>query len=463
MQFAMSHRLFFMIFLLFQLLPGKPEAQVVEHWKKAIKFSLNHANKAIAMEMDKFGNCYITGITWMPDSTKDILIMKFSAEGDEIWRRIYDGPAHGDDIPVAMCLDHYGDVIVAGTSKDQKGNGDMCLLKFSNEGVPVFSKVFGGDDGLFDSPAALTCDPLGNIIVGGHVSTKDSDLEYAIYRFFPNGNPHWSKSGGTKNMDVCNVLITDDSCNVYMAGSYDVSMRSSDMILQKYDSSGTRIWEYIYDGMLSMRDAAFHLASDDSMNLYVSGFINHGSDRSDLPLLKYSRNGELLLQNVHFGGMKDCNANELFVDESGAYLTASQNDYMSGRKASMAIHFNKAGEQKLLIRNEKGLAFGKMVNLSGSPLILGNGLMEDGNTRIPYVAEPDTTGEPIWEYADSSVAGVLYFADYRVRGAKLYFLGDDTGEANGTIYLFCYRLLPGSTNKSGSALPKSSKGAIRKN
>ena len=115
------------------------------------------------------------------------------------------------------------------------------------------------------------------------------------------------------------------------------------------------------------------------------------------------------------------------------------------------------------MKNEKGIRFGKIIPLFGSTFILGTGLIRPENTLIPFVAEVDTAGEFIWQYADSSVAGLSHMLDYKVRGTKLYFLGDDTGEATGTIILFCYQLKKEAIKKSKGSSTKSTKGAIRKN
>ncbi|MBP6335432.1 MAG: hypothetical protein KA444_08170, partial [Bacteroidia bacterium] len=414
-------------------------------------------------DLDRFGNCYMVGITWVADSTKDIVIMKFTPDGQELWRRFYDGPAHRDDIPVAMSLDHYGDVIVAGTSKNKMDNTDICLVKFSNEGVPVFAKNLEGGSDLFDAPSSVVCDPIANIYMGGYVTTQDSGLNMAVYRFLPDGTFSWLRTSGSINMDVANVLVTDDSCNVYVGGNYNVAMRTSDMIIQKYDSSGLKKWDYVYDGTLSMGDAVLHLAPDDSSNLYFSGFLNHGSDRSDIPVFKMSRNGEMLQENLFFGGMTDCSSKQIYVDKSGVYLTALQTDYMRGTGTTIAIHYDKAGNQRMLSKNEKGIRFGKIVSHRGDMLILGTGLIRPENTLIPFVAEPDSNGILVWEYADSTIAGLTHMLDYRVRGDKLYFLADDTGEATGTITLLCYQLKKDSATKPKGSSYKPTKGAIRKN
>ena len=460
----MKKSTFFLLLISFFILSTvNISAQVTSLWKNHIKTSLNSVNQAVCMELDKLGNCYVVGIAWVADSTKDILIMKFDPNGEEIWRRFYDGPAHNDDIAIAMCLDHYDDVIITGTSKDKNGNTDICLIKFSNEGVPIFSKIIKGDASLFDAPTSVSCDPVGNIFMGGYITTVDSGLNLALYRFYADGEPSWNKISGTLNMDIANVVVSDDSCNIYVGGNYNMSVRSSDMIIQKFDSTGKKKWEYIYDGMLNMGDAIFHMATDDSTNLYVTGFLNHGSDRSDIPVFKLSRNGELLQENLFFGGMTDCISKQMFVDKSGAYITAQQTDYMRGTTTNIAVYYNKAGEQNLLMKNEEGIRFGKFLSHYGSPLIIGTGLIRPENTLIPFIAELDSTDEFVWEYADSSVAGLSHMLDYKVKGNKIYFLGDDTGEATGTIILFCYQVKKDSGTKPKARPAKPTNGTLRKN
>ena len=49
-------------------------------------------------------------------------------------------------------------------------------------------------------------------------------------------------------------------CNVYLCGNADVALRSSDLLVTKFDSTGRLVWQHRYDGILGESDAGFSLA-----------------------------------------------------------------------------------------------------------------------------------------------------------------------------------------------------------
>ncbi|MBL0063864.1 MAG: hypothetical protein IPP38_02370 [Bacteroidetes bacterium] len=147
-----------LLFIAFSIVYGNSNGQVIPGWKHTLKNSLNSINKARSIEIDKAKNCFVLGTTSIPDSAKDILLFKFNPQGVEEWRRIYDNPDHGDDIPVAMCLDVEGNILITGMSKDKTGNTDILILKYTTEGVPVIDLHFDGPAHGFDTPVAITID-----------------------------------------------------------------------------------------------------------------------------------------------------------------------------------------------------------------------------------------------------------------------------------------------------------------
>ena len=158
---------------------------------------LNSINKAKSVEIDRTKNCFVLGTTSIPDSAKDILLIKFNPKGEEEWRRIYDNPDHGDDIPVAMSVDEEGNILITGISKDKSGNADVLLVKFSTEGVPVFDLHFDGPSHSFDTPSAITNDKFNNIFITGAERFRDE------YVFVPD-------SSGRSNILEANIQFTND-------------------------------------------------------------------------------------------------------------------------------------------------------------------------------------------------------------------------------------------------------------
>lgn len=433
-------------------------SQVVPGWKHTIKNSLNSINKAKSVEIDRTKNCFVLGTTSIPDSAKDILLIKFNPKGEEEWRRIYDNPDHGDDIPVAMSVDEEGNILITGISKDKSGNADVLLVKFSTEGVPVFDLHFDGPSHSFDTPSAITNDKFNNIFITGAETSADSGMNMFLYRIRPDGAISWKRTYSSLMMDIGNVVLTDDSCNVYLTGNCNTGQHSSDILIQKYDSSGKGKWSLIYNGVFAENDAASCMVIDDSTYLYVSGFVNHTSDRSDVPLLKLNRDGEMLREKFYNGGISDCFATGLSVSKSGAFLTIYRTDYSVGTNGSMVLQFDRAGLERRMIIAPLDVVFQSFLETASNTLVLGSKLSHPESTLMPYIASIDTGSKFRWEFADSTVFGMAHLVSMKIVGDTVYFLGDDAGDATGSIEVMMYTIIrendklkkvPSNKTKSG--------------
>ncbi len=419
---------------------------IVADWKQNIKNSLNSINKSVSLKIDKQGNCYVLGTTWLPDSAKDIILIKFNPQGEEDWRRIYDNPSHGDDIPKSMCLDNSGNIWVCGMAKTKPGNADFLVVKFTPDGIPVSDDLFDSKDHLYDCANEIVSDKQGNTYALGYLTSLDSGINLMLMKYRPDGSWAWRRGYSTRQMDVGNKLFIDDSSNVYLCGTSNNGPNSADILVQKYNSEGFKKWQFIYDGILSKSDAGQFMSVDDSMNIYVSGFMNHSNSRADIPLLKLNRNGVLLQENHYNGQIADCGASELFASKNFVYVTGDCNDYNISSLSNFQLIFDKAGKQKFYIRNPTDIKFMKCIEYNGMQLILGSQLTHPESTLIPYISENDTSAVN-WTFSDSTVYGLAHITHIEVVDDNVYFLGDDTGDATGTISVFKYLLNPESQKK----------------
>ncbi|MBL0033732.1 MAG: hypothetical protein IPP27_16750 [Bacteroidetes bacterium] len=82
---------------------------------------------------------------------------------------------------------------------------------------------------------------------------------------------------------------------------------------------------------------------------------------------------------------------------------------------------------------------------------------------IPFIAEIDTLPQFKWTFSDSTVYGISHFVDVEVDKDNIYFLGDDAGDATGTINLLKYKINTEAEQKRKPAINKSNKSGIPKN
>ena len=323
--FNIPYILFFTIIVLVN--QAAAQTIIVPDWRQNIKISLNSINKSNSIRIDKDENCYILGTTWFADSAKDIVLIKFNPKGEVEWERVYDNPSHGDDIPTNMCIDHLGNIWVCGMAKTKVDNADFLVVKFTPDGIPVSDVLYDGKNHLFNCATSIVADRQGNIYAAGYETTLDSGINMLVLKIHSDGTIMWHRSFATRQMDVANQLLTDDSSNVYVCGTSNNGPHTSDIIIQKYDTEGRKKWQLIYDGGLSQNDAGQFISADDSMNIYISGFMNHVNNRSDIPLIKLNRNGKLLQENIYNGHIADCGAVNINARKNSVYVIGNCYDY----------------------------------------------------------------------------------------------------------------------------------------
>ncbi len=417
----------------------KADEPVTKAWSKDISFSLNSVNKAVALLVDNQENCYVLGNSWFSDSTKNIILEKIDPLGNQLWIRSYDSNLHGDDIPTSMCLDPNGNIWITGMSRSPSGKADLLLVKFNSDGIPVFDYLHDGPAHLFDCGNSISSDKSGNVFVGGYETSLDSGINIITMCFKQSGELSWRHSFSTLEMDVANMIITDDSSNVYVCGTINNGLHSADILVLKYDLAGKKKWQYVFNGQLAQSDFGKFITADDSMNLYVSGFVNHSNERADIPVLKLSRNGRLIQESFYNGRIADCGAVNLLAAKNTVYVTGSCLDYNISENSTFIFCLTKGGKEKYTLKTPEDVRFMSNAEFGGSSYIFGAKTVHPESTLIPFIAQNDSTGFQ-WTFSDSLVFGLSHVLAIAPSGNSVYFLGDDTGEANGTIRVFKYIL-----------------------
>jgi len=90
------------------------------------------AYRASSLSLDASGSVYVTGYGFKcKPGISDIITLKYSPEGEVLWRRMYDGPGGDQDYAAKLVTNEVGDVLVTGRSF---GNGtyyDYVTIKYS--------------------------------------------------------------------------------------------------------------------------------------------------------------------------------------------------------------------------------------------------------------------------------------------------------------------------------------------
>ncbi|MGE5692434.1 MAG: SBBP repeat-containing protein [Candidatus Zixiibacteriota bacterium] len=358
------------VFLLTILGPALLFSQSHIAWIQRYNGSGNLVDQASRVAVDGNGNVYVTGRSDSIGTGSDMVTLKYSPNGSLLWERRYNGPGNANDYALYMELDTAGNVYVAGTSVGVGTSSDYTILKYDSNGNQLWVSrysVSSSGDGM----TGFTIDALGNSYLSGFSYVGGlNNYDEVVAKFNSQGNYLWSviRDTGPGSWDVVEAialapdgsiylsrnnlfgtpfleklfhwsvvlpefykqLITDKSGNIYI-GNY-----LGNYITRKYDSSGTLIWERIYNGPANGNDGLRKMVIDDKANIYVTGQSPGVGTGNDFATIKYDSAGnQLWVQRFNGGLDKDDAATEIVVDNNG-------NVCVAGNSAGNGTHWDFA-------------------------------------------------------------------------------------------------------------------------
>ena len=244
------------------------------------------------IDLDNEGNIYMAGETGsssgiayngFSNSGSGAFLVKFNSSGNRIWATYYNGATYCRSVEV----DKYNNVYISGMTGTASGmafNGyqnssggyfDGFLVKFNSEGQRLWATYYGGSN--WDCIRDIATDNNGNVFISGETYSNNgiafngymntfksiqSDWSDAfIVKFNAEGARQWGTYFGGSDHDGGFGVTTDYSGNLYLL----TSMRSSsgiafkafksnnsggynDIVLAKFNPNCDLIWATYYGG-----------------------------------------------------------------------------------------------------------------------------------------------------------------------------------------------------------------------
>ena len=271
--------------------------------------------------VDNLGNVYIVGYT---DNalTADILIAKYNTSGTLLWQTIL--ASTGGDYGYGIVVDSSGNVYVTGTAFGT--NNDMITAKYDTNGNLTWQRTLTGTEG-FDSGIGIALDSFGNVYIVG-IYSKSGNFTPIIVKYDNSGSLLWQRQlsiGSSFNTNGPEKIAVDSSGNVYIVFSrYIVGSGAYDVIIAKYDTSGTFKWQRKFGNFADGRDEFGNgIAVDSSGSVYITGSTYNGTN-DDIIIAKYDTLGTIQWQRTLASSGTD-RGNAIAVDSSGTnvYITGS--------------------------------------------------------------------------------------------------------------------------------------------
>ncbi|MCB9264973.1 MAG: SBBP repeat-containing protein [Lewinellaceae bacterium] len=233
----------------------------------------NDEGKAIAV--DAAGNVYVTGASDGNTGAKDYLTIKYSAAGDTLWSRRYDGSANGEDVAIAIKVDISGNVYVTGRSWGNTTDDDMVTIKYGPSGTQQWAAVYSGTGNAKDVGYNLVVDVFGNVYVVGS-SRRNS----VFVKYNASGVEQWIKGNAAFYDPITSETNYLIDINVYnnIVVAIDEPDAIGNFIIQELDPfTGQTIFEYNTPFIQVYWGTPNAMALDGAGNMYLLSTSYTGS------------------------------------------------------------------------------------------------------------------------------------------------------------------------------------------
>jgi uncharacterized delta-60 repeat protein len=232
---------------------------------------------------------------------------KLTRSGDVLWTRQIDGGAGSQiDSADAVAVDSEGGVLVTGTSAGPATGyaDDVLTAKYSATGQLLWTRRFDGADQAWDFPYDLAATSDGGAVVAGHTEGPNSGADPLLLRYGPDGSLLWQNTKGTNGGDSARGVVLDSAGNVYVAGSTWSNKTGFDVLVMKFRPNGVRDWQLGWDGGEGRGDAGQAIALDAQGRVLVGATSYLWLTQTDLTTLVVDPlSGKPLASAAYDGGI----------------------------------------------------------------------------------------------------------------------------------------------------------------
>lgn len=200
------------------------------------RFSRQVISDLDLLSVDSEGNPIITGSRWSSNTTLYV-VMKFTQESGILWTNELPGPLYnGGNVPQTV-VDRAGNVLLIGGSPGAN-SGLYQILKISSDGIPLWTNLnanFGTDSMIQGSGV----DNAGNLYLTGFAPAANNELDWVTMKFSGNGLLIWSNrfDGAANREDIPFALAVGRAGEVYVAGRSETQNGKRRFAIVKYADS----------------------------------------------------------------------------------------------------------------------------------------------------------------------------------------------------------------------------------
>jgi uncharacterized delta-60 repeat protein len=271
-------------------------AQPALSWDQHYNGPPDQGDEAVSIAVDASGNSYVTGSAFASNGTLDIVTIKYSPTGQQLWLQSYNGSANDNDQGRKIVLDAAANVYVTGYSKSANGN-DITTIKYNTSGAQQWVAVYDGAFHGYDEGNSVAVDANGNVFVTGFETSANQFFQDMVTIMYNSGGTQqWANiyDGAGAANDYGVDIVNDGAGNTYAVGTSDTMYNSApnnDIVLLKFNNSGTMVWRAVYGSPTYSYDIARRMCLDHAGNILICGYGGLVNQGNNYYTLKYNPSG----------------------------------------------------------------------------------------------------------------------------------------------------------------------------
>jgi len=244
----------------------KYNANGIEQWVRTYNGLNNFDDNPHGLAVTAAGEVAVTGESTGGVTSFDIATIVYDTNGNQRWVQRF--TSTGVDYGYDVAFGPNNEVYVAGQTPGSNGNSDAVLIKYNANGSQIWARTFNGPADKFDLYSRVRVDSQNNIVATGYFQEANFYTDFNTAKYDPNGNLLWSQSfsGPVAADDYPTFLVIGGDNAIYLTGG-----SNSSVITIKYDAAGNRQWLELFDNGITGIDRGNGLVLDSNGDVVVAG------------------------------------------------------------------------------------------------------------------------------------------------------------------------------------------------
>src|SRR3989339_655122 len=272
-------------------------------WTKTYNGATNGNDYGMGIAVDISGNIYVTGYESVTGQGNNIWTRKYDNNGSEVWTKTHNGVTDGSDQGRGIAVDSSGNVYAIGNEEITGHSYNIWTRKYNSNGAEIWTRTYNGAANSTDSGIGIAVDDSGNVYVTGTEEVTGQSYNIWTRKYDSSGSEVWTKTynGSANASDYGNGIAVDDIGNVYVTGCETVAGQNfSNTWTRKYDSNGTEVWTKTYNGNANGTDVGSGITVDSSGNIYVTGYTFVSGENGNIWTGKYGQQTSVTLNDTGY-------------------------------------------------------------------------------------------------------------------------------------------------------------------